>query len=78
MLLWIDIICFRIVLISQCWNEVRRLLIRRLGFENIMDGNITIKITIGKPIIVGVMKEANKFSFIYFLRGFQFLGFLKF
>lgn len=39
---------------------------------------MTIKITIGKPIIVGVIKEANKFSFIYFLKDFQFLGFLRF
>lgn len=28
-----------------------------------------IRITIGKPIIVGVIKEENKFSFISFLRG---------
>lgn len=26
--------------------------------------------TIGKPIIVGVMNEANKFSFILILKGF--------
>ncbi len=64
LLLWMDIICFKIVLINQCWNEIRRLLIKRFDFENIMDGNMTIRITIGNPIIVGVMKEANKFSFI--------------
>lgn len=33
-----------------------------------MLGNIIIKITIGNPIIVGVVKEANRFSFIFFLR----------
>ena len=32
-------------------------------------GNIVIKITTGRPIIVGVMKEANRFSFILFLKG---------
>lgn len=30
--------------------------------------NIMIRMTIGSPIIVGVMKEANKFSFILFLK----------
>lgn len=29
--------------------------------------------TIGRPIIVGVIKEANRFSFILFLMGYQFL-----
>lgn len=32
-----------------------------------MDGNIIMIITIGRPIIVGVMKEANRFSFILIL-----------
>lgn len=31
--------------------------------------------TIGRPITVGVMKEANKFSFILILKGFLFLMF---
>lgn len=31
-------------------------------------GSITIAMTIGSPIIVGVMKEENRFSFIFFLR----------
>lgn len=32
-----------------------------------------MKITIGRPITVGVMKEANKFSFILILKGCWFL-----
>jgi hypothetical protein len=39
-------------------------LTNRLVDGNIIVGNIIIRITIGRPIIVGVMKEANKFSFI--------------
>lgn len=31
--------------------------------------NIIIRMTIGSPIIVEVMKEANKFSFILVLKG---------
>lgn len=46
-----------------------RLLIRRLGDGNRMVGNMIISTTIGSPIIVGVMNEANKFSFILFLKG---------
>lgn len=34
-----------------------------------MLGIIMIKMTIGIPTIVGVMKEANRFSFILFLKG---------
>lgn len=29
-----------------------------------MLGNIMIKMTTGRPVIIGVMKEANRFSFI--------------
>lgn len=49
--------------------EIRRLLIRRPGEGNRIDGNMTISIAIGRPIIEGVVKEANKFSFICFLKG---------
>lgn len=45
-----------------------RLLINRFGEGNMMLGNMVIAITIGSPIIVGVMKEENKFSFIFFLK----------
>lgn len=50
--------------------ETNRLLIRRLGAGNKMEGNITINTTIGRPIIEGAAKEANKFSFICFLKGY--------
>ena len=46
-----------------------RLLMSRLGVGNSKLGNIIIKVTIGSPIIVGAMKEANIFSFILFLKG---------
>lgn len=35
-----------------------------------MFGSKMIRIIIGRPISVGVMKEANRFSFIYLLKGF--------
>lgn len=68
--LCIIIICFNTSWISHCWNETRRLLMSRLGDGKRILGNIIIRITIGSPIIVGVMKEANRFSFICFLKGF--------
>ncbi len=71
--LWIVIICFEINWISHCWRVTRRLLISRLGFGSIMLGNIIIITTIGNPIIVGVAKEANKFSFILILKGYYVL-----
>lgn len=45
-----------------------RLLISRLGDGNIILGNITMAITIGSPITTGVMKEENRFSFIFLLK----------
>lgn len=45
------------------------MLISRLGEGNRMLGNMMIRITIGRPIIVGVAKEANRFSFILILKG---------
>lgn len=63
-LLWIVIICFVVIRISHCWIETRRLLISRAVDGNNILGNIIISTTIGSPIIVGVMKEANRFSFI--------------
>lgn len=67
-----------ISLISQCWNEWRRLLIRRSDDGNRIDGNIIMVTTIGKPIIVGVMKEANRFSFILILKDYLFFLWLQF
>lgn len=56
----------------------KRLLISRSEDGNRIEGNIMIVTTIGSPIIVGVMKEANRFSFILILKGFLFFGLLVF
>lgn len=61
-------ICFDVSCTNHCWSETRRLLISRLGEGNRMLGNIIINTTIGSPIIVGVVKEVNRFSFIFFLK----------
>ena len=45
-----------------------RLLISRLGDGNIILGNMVMRMTMGSPIIVGVVNEENRFSFIYFLK----------
>lgn len=50
--------------------EIMRLLVSRLDVGNSILGNIIMSVIIGSPIIVGVTKEVNKFSFILFLRGF--------
>lgn len=47
---------------------MRRLLIRRVGVGNRIIGNIIIIITTGNPMIEGVMKGENKFSFIWILK----------
>lgn len=70
---WISIICLMISLTNHCWNEWKRLEISRLEEVISIDGSMIISTTIGKPIIVGVMKEANKFSFILTLKGCLFL-----
>ena len=44
------------------------MLTRRLDVGNSKLGNNTIRVTRGRPKIIGVMKEANKFSFILFLK----------
>lgn len=68
LLLWISIICFRTSLINHCWNVAKRLLVSRLGDGKKMLGNRIMRVTIGRPASVGVAKEANKFSFIFFLK----------
>lgn len=68
-LLWILIICFTIKRTSHFWIVMRRLAIRRDVEGKNRLGNIIISTTIGRPISVGVMKEVNRFSFIWFLRG---------
>lgn len=75
---WINIICLMMSLMSQCWNECRRLLMRRFDDGNRIDGNMIMAVTIGRPIIVGVMKEANRFSFILILKEFLFFLWLQF
>lgn len=65
---WIIIICFVVRRIIHFCIATRRLLIRRVVDGKNMLGNIIIITTIGKPINVGVMKEANRFSFIWFLK----------
>lgn len=67
--LWIAIICLDVRRRSHCWIATRRLLISRFVEGKRRVGNITIRTTMGRPIIVGVMKEENRFSFIWFLRG---------
>lgn len=62
-----------ISLINHCWNEWNRLEISRLDEVKSIGGSIMIRITIGRSIIVGVTKEANRFSFILILKGCLFL-----
>lgn len=52
---------------------MRRLLTSRFVEGKRIVGNMIIRMTMGRPIIVGVMKEENKFSFIWFLRGWYVL-----
>lgn len=56
----------------------RRLLIRRSDDGNKIDGNMMMVTTIGRPITVGVMKEANRFSFILILKDCLFFLWLQF
>ena len=55
---------------------MRRLLISRFDVGNSKLGNKTIRVTRGRPNIIGVMKEANRFLFILFLKGCFALVFL--
>lgn len=55
---------------------MRRLLTSRFDVGNSRLGNKTIRVTRGRPNIIGVMKEANRFSFILFLKGCFVLVFL--
>ena len=67
--LWICIICFDRSWSIHCWRETRWLFTSRFDVENNTLGNRTIRVTRGRPRIIGVVKEANKFSFIFFLKG---------
>ena len=55
---------------------MRRFLISRFDVGNSRLGNKTMRVTRGRPSIIGVMKEANRFSFILFLKGCLVLMFL--
>lgn len=66
--LWMDSICFDVSRTSHCWIDTKRLSTNRLGEGSKMLGNIMINTTIGTPIIVGVIKEVNKLSFIFLLK----------
>ena len=48
---------------------MRQLLTSRFDAGNNKLGNKTMRVTRGRPIIIGSMKEANRFSFILFLKG---------
>lgn len=52
--------------------DTTRLLISRFDVGKRIIGNMIMIVTIGIPIITGVMKEANRFSFIFFLKGWVF------
>lgn len=45
------------------------MLINRFDVGNNRLGNMTMRVARGRPRIIGVMKEANRFSFILFLKG---------
>ena len=48
---------------------MRRLLISRFDVGNSKLGNRMIRVTRGRPSIIGVMKGANRFSFILSFKG---------
>lgn len=49
---------------------ITRLLINRFGVGNSIVGNIIIRVVIGIPSTTGIMKEANRFSFMCNFKGF--------
>ena len=61
--LWIPTICFDTSWSIHCWRETRRLFTSQFDVGNNRLGNRTIRVTRGRPRIIGVVKEANKFSF---------------
>ena len=68
--LCVIISCFDVSLVSHCWIAITRLLINRFGVGNSMVGNMMIRVVIGMPSIIGIMKGANKFSFMCGFKGF--------
>lgn len=73
-LLCIVIICLVISRMSQICSIWIRLGSQRLGVVKMRQGKIIIIGKVEMPIIVGQMKGANKFSFIFSLREMGFLG----
>lgn len=68
--LCVIISCFDVSLVSHCWIATMRLLISRFGVGNSMVGNIIVRVVMGIPSTTGIMKEANRFSFMYGSKGF--------
>ena len=50
--------------------EIVRLLTSRFGVGNRIDGRMIIRVITGMPSIVGIIKGANKFSFMWCFKGF--------
>ena len=48
---------------------MRQLFTNQFDVGNNKLGNMTIRVTRGRPRITGVMKKANRFSFILLLKG---------
>lgn len=65
LMLWIPIICFDTSWSIHCWREMRH----QFDAGNNKLGNMTIRVTRRRPRITGVMKKANRFSFILCLKG---------
>lgn len=69
LVLWMPIVCFDTSWSIYPWREMRRLLTSQFDVGNNKLGNRTIRVTRGRPRIIGVMKEANRFSFNLFFKG---------
>ena len=67
--LWIPVICFDTSWSTHYWREIRQLFPSRFDVGNSRLGNITMRVASGRPRIIGVMKETNRFSLILFLKG---------
>ena len=68
LMLWIPIICFYTSWSIHCWREMRQLFTNQFDVGNNKLENMMIRVTRRRPRITGVKKEANRFSFILFLK----------
>ena len=68
-LMLIPIICFDTSWSIPCWREMRWSFTNRFYVGNNKLGNMMIRVMRKRSRILGVMKEANRFSFILFLKG---------